>query len=108
MLGGPAVSDAGTYAHIVVARLYERLGEPQRALDAIRRRAFMTGWPRYLATARREEGRRLAARMGDWAGAASVLETYLALRNLAEARVQALDTSVRSDLRSAREHSGAY
>jgi hypothetical protein len=44
--------------------LYERLGEPRIALDAIRRRGYMSGWPRYLATAQREEGR-LALATGD-------------------------------------------
>lgn len=63
MLGGPAVGDARNYAYVAVARLYERLGDTQRALAAIRRRPYMTGWPRYLATARREEAR-LATRSG--------------------------------------------
>ena len=57
MLSGPAVGDARNYAYIAVARLYERLGDRPRALAAIRRRPYMTGWPRYLATARREEAR---------------------------------------------------
>ena len=57
MLGGPAVGDARNYAYIAVARLYKRLGDAPRALAAIRRRPYMTGWPRYLATARREESR---------------------------------------------------
>ena len=94
MLTGPAVSDAGTYAPLVVARLYERLGEPQRALDALRRRGYLSGWPRYLATARREEGR-LALAVGDSAGAVAVYRQYLALRADAEPVAASADLVVR-------------
>ena len=80
MLTGPAVSDASTYAPLVIARLYERLGEPARALEALRRRGYMSGWPRYLATVRREEGD-LALAAGDSVGAVAVYRQYLALRN---------------------------
>ena len=55
ILAGPAVGDAAAYAPILIARLYERLGDPQRALDALRRRPYLAGWPRYLATVRRKE-----------------------------------------------------
>ena len=104
MLGGPAVSDAVTYAHIAVARLYDRLGEPRRALEAIRNRTYMVGWPRYLATARREEGR-LAALVGDVEGAVRSYERYLALRPSAETVVQAADKAVRKDLADLRRRS---
>ena len=86
MLSGPAVSDAGTYAHILVGRLYRRLGESRLALEAIRRRTYMTGWPRYLATARHEEGR-LAQLLGEQSIAAASFAHYLALRRQPEARV---------------------
>ncbi len=95
MLGGPAVSDAGTYAHIVVARLYERLGEPRRALEAIRNRTYMVGWPRYLATARQEEGR-LATLLGDREGARDSYRRYLALRFQAETAARDQDANVRN------------
>lgn len=101
MLGGPAVSDAGTYAHIVVARLYDRLGEPRRALEAIRNRTYMVGWPRYLATARREEGR-LAVRVGDLDGAVSSYRRYLALRSSAESESHVRDDAVRNALAAVR------
>ena len=94
MLTGPAVSDVATYAHLVVARLYERLGEPQRALEAVRRRGYLSGWPRYLATARREEGR-LALAVGDSAGAVAVYRQYLALRADAEPVAASADLAVR-------------
>lgn len=94
MLTGPAVSDAATYAHIVVARLYERLGATDLALGAIRRRGYMTGWPRYLATARREEGR-LALAVGDTSGAVAAYRGYLAIRGEAEDAAASQDRSVR-------------
>jgi len=61
MLSGPAVSDAATYANIAVSRMYERLGKPRAALDVLRRRTYMTGWPRYLGTMRSEEARLAAS-----------------------------------------------
>jgi DNA-binding SARP family transcriptional activator len=75
--------DAIAYAPIVIARLYERLGQPQQALQAIRKRPYMSSWPRYLATAWREEGR-LAQLVGDYAGARKAYERYLALRTAPE------------------------
>jgi DNA-binding SARP family transcriptional activator len=62
LLAGPAVSDAGAYAPILIARLYEQVGSPERALDAIRRRPYLSGWPRYQATAHALETR-LTARL---------------------------------------------
>lgn len=56
--------DASAYASIAIARLLERIGDPGGALRAIRKRPYLSGWPRYLATAWREEGR-LAERAGD-------------------------------------------
>ena len=97
MLSGPAVGDASTYAHIAVARLYERLGAPERALASVRRRRYMAGWPRYLATARLEEGR-LAARLGQDDRALAVLRNYLALREDPEAPVQPLVSAVRAEV----------
>ena len=105
MLGGPAVSDAGTYAHIVVARLYVQLGQSSQALEAIRNRSYMTGWPRYLATARREEGR-LASIVGDLAGSAKAYQRYLALRSSAEVQVQSQDGEVRAALMNALRSAG--
>lgn len=94
MLGGPAVSDAGTYAHLAVARLYERLGEPHRALAAIRRRTHLTGWPRYLVPARREEGR-LAEAVGDRDGARAAYRFYLRVRTNPEGTVAPQVAAVR-------------
>jgi hypothetical protein len=97
MLSGPAVSDAGTYAHLAVARLYARLGESQRGLAAVRRRAYLAGWPRYLVPAQREEGR-LAEATGDRVGAMAAYRFYLAARTAAEETLTAGVASVRSAL----------
>jgi DNA-binding SARP family transcriptional activator/TolB-like protein len=78
--------DAIAYAPILMARLYQRLGRPDRALQAIRKRSYMSGWPRYQVTAWREEGR-LAQLLGDHAGAQKAYERYLAFRTSPEDKV---------------------
>jgi tetratricopeptide (TPR) repeat protein len=55
LLHGPAAGDAGRYAHILLARLHQRVGDNPGALYAIRRRSNLTGWPRYRANARSRE-----------------------------------------------------
>ena len=75
--------------------MWEGLGEKTLALDAIRRRPYLSGWPRYLATARREEGR-LAALAGDQAGALRAYREYLAWRPVPEPGVQSEVSSVRA------------
>jgi hypothetical protein len=97
MLSGPAVSDAATYANIVVGRLYVRLGQPRAALDAYRRRTYMTGWPRYLATIRREEAV-IAASIGERAIAAASYRRYLTLRQQPESGTRSQVTEVRHHL----------
>jgi tetratricopeptide (TPR) repeat protein len=49
--------DAAVYAPLLLSQLHERLGDRAGALRAIRRRPYMSGWPRYNATIRREEAR---------------------------------------------------
>ncbi|HKG94550.1 MAG TPA: BTAD domain-containing putative transcriptional regulator [Gemmatimonadaceae bacterium] len=71
--------DATAYAPLLVARLHERLGDSRAALAAIRKRAYLSGWPRYLATMLREEGR-LAAALRDTSGAREAYRRYLVLR----------------------------
>jgi hypothetical protein len=98
-----AVGDAAAYAHIAISRLYRRLGEPHRALAAIRRRPYMAAaWPRYLATALREEGD-LAREVGDVSGALAAYRHYLALRSNPEER---LAPTVRSVLEHVEELQG--
>jgi DNA-binding SARP family transcriptional activator len=93
MLSGPAVSDASSYANIVVGRIYQRLGKPRAALVAYRRRSYMTSWLRYLSTTRREEAE-VAERIGENDIARSSFARYLALRRQPEpALVRSVDTT---------------
>jgi hypothetical protein len=55
----------------------------------------MDGWPRYLATARREEGR-LALAAGDRAGSLAAFREYLALRAAPEGAAVAEVAEVRA------------
>jgi hypothetical protein len=58
-----AAGDAALYAPIAISRLFEALGDRTGALRAIRRRPYMTDWPRYLAAEWSEEVR-LASALG--------------------------------------------
>lgn len=76
----PGVSgDAIAYAPVLIARLHERLGNTAGALRAIRRRAYLLAWPRYLATQLREEGR-YAAETGASEQSRTAFRQYLMLR----------------------------
>ena len=55
------------------------LGHPRRALSALRRRTYMSGWPAYLATAWKDESR-LARIVGDVQRAALSTSRVAALR----------------------------
>jgi hypothetical protein len=81
--------------------LFERLGDPQRALAAVRQRPYMKGWPRYLATALRSEAR-LAQTVGDAAGAVAARERVLALRTLTSPRSRAETDAAPGGARAAR------
>jgi hypothetical protein len=83
VLDGPAASDAASYVHIALGRFYSQLGRPRDALNALRRRTYMTGWPRYLATARQEEAE-VAALLGDASVVQNSQRRYLALRTSPE------------------------
>ena len=93
-LGSAVAGDANAYAHLLIARLYGQAGEPRFALDAIRRRSYMAGWPRYLATAWREEGM-LAEALGDVDAALKAYERFLALRGNPEPAAQPAVDDVR-------------
>ena len=80
MLSGPAVGDAMRYANLVVARQYQRLGEPQRGLAALRRRSFMRGWPRYRSTGLQLQIA-LALASGDSAAARSAAQRLQSTRH---------------------------
>jgi len=79
--------DASAYANILISRLHERLDDAPGALAAIRRRSYMTVWPRYLASSLREEGR-LAQRTGDKEGARDAYAKHLALRDSPEEELE--------------------
>ncbi|MGH6691484.1 MAG: hypothetical protein ACREF4_12500, partial [Gammaproteobacteria bacterium] len=94
----PGVSgDAIAYAHLLVARLHDRLGNPRAALAAVRRRDELVGWPRYLAAAWRDEGR-YAALAGVANEARPSLTRYLALRTNPDAGLRNQVEEVRRTL----------
>lgn len=94
---GPPLGDARAYASLAIGRLYDRLGDRERALASVRRRPYLRDWPRYLASYLREEGR-LAAATGDRDGAARAYRQYLATRAGAEPPLRAEADSVRAEL----------
>jgi DNA-binding SARP family transcriptional activator/TolB-like protein len=89
--------EVSAYAPILLARLQERLGDRRRALEVLRRRPYMAGWPAYLATAWAEEGR-LAEATADSSAARRAYERYLALRSDPEPEVLPSVDSVRRRL----------
>jgi tetratricopeptide (TPR) repeat protein len=94
---GPPLGDARAYASLAIARLFDRIGDTERALTSVRRRPYLRGWPRYLATYLREEGR-LAAATGDREGAARAYRQYLSMRTSVEPPLRAEADSVRAEL----------
>lgn len=86
-LTGPDV-DVRDPATVALARLWSRLGEPGRALDAIRRRQYhhRTGLP-YLAVRLKEEGR-YALAVGDSVAARAAWHRVLLLQSQPEASRQ--------------------
>ena len=105
-LTAPAAGDASAYAPILLARLHAALGDVPAAVAAVRRRPYMVGWPRYLATALREEAW-YAAATGDRAGAQRAYTRYLALRADADAVLAADVRRARLSLDSLRTASGS-
>lgn len=87
--------DAVAYAPLWIARLHERVGDSRGALRAVRRRQYMSDWPRYLAAMLREEGR-LAESTGDLVGAAQAYERYLILRHAPSDALRPQADSVRA------------
>ena len=90
--------DGVTDANLQLARLWERDGNPSRALAAVRRRAGgFPIQPYYLSTFLREEGR-LSLLLGDTTGAVRAWRHYLALRPDPEPRLKPLDAAIRQEL----------
>jgi eukaryotic-like serine/threonine-protein kinase len=67
------------FANLIVARLYEREGNPQAALAAVRRQSYAYHHTEFFASHLREEGR-LAGLTGDRFGAIRAYRHYLSLR----------------------------
>jgi tetratricopeptide (TPR) repeat protein len=85
------------YGNLVAARLHEEAGDTAAALAAVRRRFIgIATFPEYVRY-RREEGR-LAAQLGDTAGAIRAYRHYLTLRSNPEPRLRAQADTVRRDL----------
>ena len=80
VLAPHVVGDLAQYAPLLLARLHERTGDRTRALAALRQRAYMSDWPRYLAVMLREEAR-LARQGGDTAAARTATARYVKYRD---------------------------
>jgi DNA-binding SARP family transcriptional activator/TolB-like protein len=95
MLTGPALGDASAWATLAVARLYEALGDPGRALFVVRQRSYLKGWPRYLASSLQLEAR-LARAVGDVAASHAASQRYTAFHAAPEPALRARADSVGS------------
>jgi hypothetical protein len=84
-------------AALIAARLFEARGDPRRALAALRRRPYRASAVTFLSTFLREEGR-LAAVVGDTAGAVRAYRHYLALRPNPDAARKPEVDAVRAEL----------
>jgi tetratricopeptide (TPR) repeat protein len=100
----PLPGDRGDWTHgidnLLLARLLVEVGDTAGALAASRRRYAPRLWwsfEIYLPDLLREEGR-LAAMMGDTAGATRAYNHYLALRENADGPWRAVRDSVRAEL----------
>src|SRR3989442_814228 len=92
---GPPLS---VWGNLVVSRLWERHGEPRRALAAVRRRPYhFEPGPFLLAGVLGQEGH-LAALTGDREGAVRAYQHYLVLRSDPEPSVKPEVERVRSEL----------
>jgi hypothetical protein len=85
------------FVNLEVARLRERQGDRRAALAAVRRRTYSYHLTDYLAAHLREEGR-LAALMGDSAGAVKAYRHYLTLRSDPEPALGPVVEAVRAEL----------
>jgi DNA-binding SARP family transcriptional activator/TolB-like protein len=103
VLTGAGTADAAAWAPIAIARLYRALGQPEAALHAVRRRAYMdVVWPRYLATALRLEGE-LAAELGQTSQARDAYRRFLALRAEPDSKMAVEADSIRLRLKESQD-----
>ncbi|HEY0811442.1 MAG TPA: hypothetical protein VGD49_14835, partial [Longimicrobiales bacterium] len=72
-------------------------GDRAGALAALRSRPYFIGWQALVAASLREEGR-LAAQLGDRAGATRAYQHFLALRSNPEPSLRPLNTAVQAEL----------
>jgi hypothetical protein len=84
-----------TPINVMVARLWEKQGDPKRALAAVRRRWYDSTI--HLATHLREEGR-LAALTGDRPGAIKAYKHFLALRPNPDPHLRAEVARIRAEV----------
>jgi hypothetical protein len=84
--------------NLAIARMFESLGQPERALAAVRRREYFIDRPQFLSTYLREEGR-LAAMVGEREEAIAAYRQYLTLRAGPEPSVRRAVDAVRDELR---------
>lgn len=99
--GTPASVVRINRANLVLARLLEQAGAPERALRAVRRRAALPGMQFYVSTALVEEGD-LAAATGDTEGAIEAYSWFLNLHRSPEPSREAEVARVRSELQRLR------
>ncbi len=85
------------YGNLIAARLHEQRKEFGPALEAIRRRDWTRAEQSSYVTYHREEGR-IAALVGDTAGAIQAFRRYLGIRANAEPRLQPEVRRVRDEL----------
>ena len=95
-LEGCCGTDIVYWVNLVVARAYEAAGRDADALRAVRRGVWHFP-PQLLSTYLQEEGR-LAARLGDTAGAIRAYRHYLLLRSDPEPSLRLKVDSVRAEL----------
>ena len=94
VLASHVVGDLAQYAPLLLSRLNERTGDRPRALAAIRRRSYMSDWPRYLAVMLREEAR-LARQAGDSVGSRTATARYATYRDSAAVGAEGAPAAVR-------------
>ena len=98
VLAGPSLTSyLLLVANLTSARLHEANGDPAAALAAVRRRPYYYESLAGLSTLLREEGR-LAAQVGDSAGAIKAYEHYLVLRSGADPALTSQVAQVRAAL----------
>jgi DNA-binding SARP family transcriptional activator/TolB-like protein len=83
---------------LIIARLYDSLGEPGKALRAVRRRGYFNRWPHYQSETLQLE-MKLALAVRDTSGAIAAARAYLALHDAPEPSVAPTVAAVRAQLK---------